>query len=159
MNIAEILQGQARERPGAVAIIDTHRGRDRFTTLAQLEQQSTQAARLLRNCGLRPGDAVLIFYPMSAELYVALQAVFRLGLVAMFLDPSAGREHIERCCALQPPKALIAGTRAYLLCLWSAALRRIPVKFVIGWPLPGVQRWSVSNRLEPLADIVSCEQK
>jgi acyl-CoA synthetase (AMP-forming)/AMP-acid ligase II len=99
---------------------------------------------------------VLIFYPMSAELYAALLALFRLGLVAMFLDPGAGREHIERCCTLNPPRALIAGTRAQFLCLMSRALGRIPRKFVIGWPLPGLRRWSAHEHLEPHADILDC---
>ena len=66
--------------------------------------------------------------PMSADLYVALLAIFRLGMVALILDPSAGWNHTERCCALYPPQALIAGTRAHLLRLLSPALRRIPFK-------------------------------
>jgi acyl-CoA synthetase (AMP-forming)/AMP-acid ligase II len=74
---------------------------------------------------------------MSAELYVVLLGVFRLGAVAMFLDPSAGREHIEQCCALQPPRALIASPKAHLLSLVSGALRRVPHKMVIGQWLPG----------------------
>jgi acyl-CoA synthetase (AMP-forming)/AMP-acid ligase II len=55
----------------------------------------------------------------------------------MFLDPSAGREHIEQCCELQLPRALIATPKAHLLRITSSALRRIPLKFVIGPWLPG----------------------
>src|SRR5205085_11801178 len=130
MNLAFTLQAIAQSQPNAAAIVE----RDRVTTFADLENRSCRAARLLTDAALQPGDAVLVFHPMSAELYVCLFALFRLRLVAMFLDPSAGREHIERCCALYAPKALIAGTKAHLLRLWSPALRRIPVKFVIGLP-------------------------
>src|SRR5881396_2921740 len=136
MNICEILQHHARCRPTATAIIDTWKGQTRTTTFAQLDAAAARAARLLDEHGLRAGDAVLVFHPMSAELYIALLALFRLQLVAMFLDPSAGREHIERCCVMNPPKGLIAGTKAHLLRLVVPALRRIPVKIVIGWPLP-----------------------
>src|SRR5262249_36410595 len=115
MNLAHALLDQVRQRPDATAIIDPWRGRSRLTTFAQLDESAARAARLLTERGLRPGDAVLVFHPMSAELYVALLAIFRLRLVAMFLDPGAGREHIQRCCALHPPRALIASPKAHLL--------------------------------------------
>src|SRR5262249_59732527 len=130
LNLAHTLLEQTRLRPNAPAIIDTHRGRTRITTFADLDLAAARVARLLVNHGLQPGDTVLVFHPMSAELYIALLALFRQRLVAMFLDPSAGRDHIERCCAVHAPKALIAGTKAHLLRLVVPALRRIPVKFV-----------------------------
>jgi acyl-CoA synthetase (AMP-forming)/AMP-acid ligase II len=156
MNLASVLLEQIRARPDAPAIIDTYRGRSRTTTFAQLEDMGARAARLLTQQGLRPGDAVLVFHPMSAELYAVLLALFRLGLIAMFLDPSAGRAHIERCCALHAPRALIAGTKAHLLRLFVRALRRIPVKFVIGFPVPFAIRWSSADRLEPLTEVHDC---
>lgn len=169
MNIAEILAAQAADRPDDIAIIDHWRGwhrllRDveildpssrllRTTTFAELDRDAARCATLLQQSGLRRGDAVLVFQSMSLELYVALLAVFRLGLVAMFLDPSAGREHIERCCALHAPRGFIAGTKAHLLRLLSPALRRIPIKFVIGLPVPGAIRWSRADGLSPRQQI------
>jgi acyl-CoA synthetase (AMP-forming)/AMP-acid ligase II len=155
VNIAEVLRQQAGERPAA-AIIDTDRGRPRTTSFADLDRLAGHAAGLLERSGLRPGDAVLVFHPMSLELYVALLAIFRLRLVAMFLDPSAGRAHIERCCALHPPRGLIASAKAHLLRLWSPALRRIPVKFTVGWPVPGATRWSSLERTPPHETIADC---
>lgn len=155
MNIAEILHEHARQRPDAPAIIDPWRRRSRVTTFAQLDRAAARAASLLWQHGLRPGDAVLVFHPMSAELYVALLALFRLQLIAMFLDPSAGREHIEQCCALRRPKGLIASTKAHLLRLRSASLRLIPRKFVIGWPVPGATSWSRVERMPPHEEIHS----
>jgi len=153
MNLAHTLQAVARQRPDQPAIIESRHGQSAAITFAELEQRSCRAARLLLELGLRPGDAVLVFQPMSAELYVALLAIFRLGLVAMFLDPSAGREHIERCCALYAPKAFLGGTKAHLLRLVSRALRRIPVQLVIGWPVPCAVHWSRADRLQPHSDI------
>jgi acyl-CoA synthetase (AMP-forming)/AMP-acid ligase II len=152
MNLAFTLQAIARSQPNAAAIIE----RGHVTTFADLESRSCRAARLLIEAGLQPGDAVLVFHPMSAELYVCLLALFRLRLVAMFLDPSAGREHIERCCELHRPKAFIGGPKAHLLRLFSHALRRIPHKFVIGFPVPGATRWARANRLAPLPHIRDC---
>jgi acyl-CoA synthetase (AMP-forming)/AMP-acid ligase II len=157
MNLVELLRDQAAQHPDAAAIIDVFRGKSRATTFAELELTSQRAATLLGEVGLKPGDAVLIFHPMSAELYVALLAMFRVGLVAMFLDPSAGKEHIERCCEIHPPRALLAGAKAHLLRLSSPALRRIPKKFSIGLPLPRAVSWSRLQRLPPKKEVHSAE--
>ena len=150
MNLVEILTEQIRRRPKAAAIIDTHHGRDRLTTFAELDQRSAKVAQLLRSSGIQAGDPVLIFHTMSSELYVVLLAVFRIGATAMFLDPSAGRAHIERCCQLQTPRALIASPKAHLLRLTSGALRRIPRKFVIGPWVPGAMPLAKAEREAPL---------
>ena len=132
MNIVDIFEQRAKSHPDAPAIIDTHRGKSRVTTFAELELASQQIALLLQRQGVQAGDTVLVFYPMSAELYIVLGAIFRLGMIAMFIDPSAGREHIERCCRLHQPHALIASPKAHLLRLVSSELRRIPKKIVLG---------------------------
>jgi acyl-coenzyme A synthetase/AMP-(fatty) acid ligase len=139
--IGEILCEQARVRPDAVALVDSRARRGRPVSFAGLEQAVAVAAEWLHARGLRKGNAVLVFVPMSAELYVALLAMFRLGVVALFLDPSAGRLHIEQCCARWAPDALLAIPRAHLLRVRSAALRRIPLKIVTSGWLPGATRW------------------
>ncbi|MGE5191929.1 MAG: AMP-binding protein [Deltaproteobacteria bacterium] len=156
MNIAEILAVRAQSQPDVPAIIEGIGRRVRRTTFARLDSAAAQAAGLLRDAGLRAGDPALILQPMSTELYVALAAIFRLGLVAMFVDPAAGREHVERCCALERPRALIAATRAHLLRLRSPALRAISKKFVIGPPVPGAVRWSRAALAAPCEAIVPC---
>ena len=104
MNLVELFRARAALHPEGPAIIEARR----VMTFAQMEAASASVAAQLQRAGLRAGDTVLVFYPMSAELYVTLGAIFRLGLVAMLLDPSAGRDHLESCCALHPPQALIA---------------------------------------------------
>jgi acyl-CoA synthetase (AMP-forming)/AMP-acid ligase II len=157
MNIAEILQTRARLKEAA--IIDRVAGRDRVTSFDELQQQVMQAAALLRQAGLQPGDRVLVLQPMSKELYVALIAIFRLGLVAMFVDPSAGLQHIARCCTLFPPEAFIGSPRAHILRLGSAALRRVPRSFVIGAHLPGAIPWSQAARMEPYPEIFPADEQ
>lgn len=157
MNIANILREHARAAPAQTAIIDTRHGQVRRTSFARLEEQAARAAGMLRQQGLRPGDAVLLLQPMSADLYVALAALFRQGLVAMFVDPAAGRAHIERSCALIPPKAFIACPFGHLLRLWSPAVRAIGRKFVIGARLPGAVPWALLKRTPPHAEVLACE--
>lgn len=133
-SIVGLLQQQVTVRPEGVAIADLRQGRS--LTFAQLEHASDQVARQLQQAGLKPGEAALVLQPMSAQLYVVLLALFRLGAVAMFIDPAAGLEHLERCCALYPPHALIASPKAHLLQVKSSALRHIPLKFSVGLPFP-----------------------
>jgi olefin beta-lactone synthetase len=149
MNIAEILCRHAATHPDAIAILDVHDGHDRVLSFADLDLQSGRVAALLQSAGVQTGDAVLIFHRMSAELYAALIGAFRLGAIPMFLDPSAGHKHIERCCRLWPPKVLVAGTKAHLLRFISPALRAIPRKYVIGPALPGAVSWSRVQSLAP----------
>ena len=137
MNVAEILRTHAEHFPDQLALVDVFRGRDRSTTFAELDQAAGRLATLLRQSGLAPLDTVLVFQRMSIELYVAMAAILRLGLTAMFVDPSVGRSHIDHCCRLRRPRALIASSRAHLLRLTTPALRRIPLKFSIGPPVPG----------------------
>jgi acyl-CoA synthetase (AMP-forming)/AMP-acid ligase II len=146
VNVAEALVAQARARPHDAAIVAGRRGDT--VTFAELEQASARRAGFLREAGLGPGDVTLVFQPISADLYVTLIAIFRLGAVAMFLDPSGGRAEIDRGCAVQAPRALIATPKAHLLRLLSPALRRVPLKFSTGPMVPGA-RWMGAARHAP----------
>lgn len=141
MNIVELAHQQAYLRPKSAAIVEESRGWRWVTTFADLEQASARVAGELAAGGLRPGNRVLIFVPMSAALYITLSGVLRLGLTAVFVDPSAGLRHIERCCALCRPEAMVAVGRAQLLCLASPALRAIPLRLTVGGglPIPGAR--------------------
>lgn len=114
-------------RTDTVALIEG----DRQLTFAGLGRAvDTMAGRLHRD-GLRAGDTALILQPMSIGLYVTLLAVWRVGAVAMFLDPSAGLRHVTNCCALVPPRALLGTRRAMWLRWLVPALRRIPIRRAI----------------------------
>lgn len=141
---------QANHRPHAPAIIDYSRGKRQIWTFGELAHATAQAAALLAHKGLQPGDRVLVFHPMSAELYIALGAIFHLGLVALFIDPGMGRAYIDRCCARAHPRGLLATPKAHLLRLLSRELRRIPVKFATGWGAPGATRWTRRADFAPL---------
>lgn len=156
MNIAELLQAQAAKQPDAIAIIDTQGRRERRHSYGTLARDAARTAALLQAHGVVKGDRVLVFQPMSYELYVALLALFQLGAVAMFLDPSAGRRHMDQCCDIGRPRVLIASRRAQLLRLISAKLRRIELKFVVGGYVPGALCLRRADRLAPLPETVDC---
>lgn len=153
MNIAEILLQRVAQMGDGAAIVDVHQNRDRAYSFRELDAATARVAGQLKRAGRKQGDAVLLLHPVAAELYVVLIALFRLGCVAIFLDPSAGREHVERCCAIFPPKAFFGSPRAHLLRLTTPALRRVPVTFCSGW-FPGARRLNLSADSAPLREIV-----
>ena len=132
MNIIELFEARVAERPGQPALIDVVDARYRIHSYQQLAEDSARAASLFQDEGIGAGDRVLVLQPMSYELYVVLLALFRLGAVAMFVDPSAGRAHIDQCCETGKPRALVGGRRVQSLRLFSRGLRRIGKRFVIG---------------------------
>jgi acyl-CoA synthetase (AMP-forming)/AMP-acid ligase II len=146
MNIAEVFEQQARTRPNAPAIVDVRGGRERTFTFAALNDEAAQVAALLQSQGVEPGSGVVIFHRMAAELYVFLLALFRLSAVGLFIDPSAGQAHIERCCRMFPPRAFFGHARAHFLRLLSPEIRRVPLYFASSWVPGSVDIFSARSR-------------
>lgn len=157
MNVVELLQAHARSHPNAIALVEGVGRRQRRISFEELELASSRVAALLQQSGLSRGDTVLVFHPMSVELYIAIAALLRAGLVVMFIDPSAGKSYIDSCCQLHRPRGLIAASRIHLLCSLSAELRRIPVKFSIGWRVPRIIRLEGSSRHAYDSTIQQCD--
>jgi olefin beta-lactone synthetase len=144
MNIAAVFAQAAAERPSVPAMIDVRRGEERTLTFGQLDEAAARVAAQLLARSIGPGDGVLVLHRMSLELYVFLMALFRVGAVAVFLDPSAGRQHIARCCQLFPIRAFFGSPKAHLLRLALTPLRRIPLTLCPDY-FPGTVRLSILN--------------
>lgn len=136
MNIAEILRARAHASGEAAAIIEA----GATASFAMLEAQSRSVAAQLGRAGVASGDRVLVFVPISIALYAVLIGLWRIGAVAMVVDPSGGRAHLERCCRRVPPRAFIGIARAHWLRLLSPSLRALPIAFSIGRWVPRAQR-------------------
>ena len=158
VNVVELFLAQARARGGAVALVDQLRGAVRTTTFAELEDRSARLATLLSRRGIGPGSPVLLFHPPSAELYAVIIAIFRVGGIAMVIDPSAGHGTLDAACLALPPAALFVSGRARLLALVSAPLRRIPLILATGRITLGATRVTEAGALprhEPIATVAT----
>lgn len=133
MNIATVLRQRALDHADLDAIVEAG-GR---ITFRELDGLAAQLATRFRERGLNAGDRVLVLMPMSIGLYATLVALWRTGAVAVFLDPSAGLDHVARCCAIARPRGFVGGMRAHLLRLVSPAVRAIPIRFAWNRRLPG----------------------
>lgn len=159
-NLATLLQAQAVEQPNHPALLDPTSGP---ITFAALQTAVVQGAALLCNAGLKVGDRVLVYQPISADLYVALGALFHAGLTAVFIDPGMDRTQLARAATQLAPCGFLATPRAHLLRLISPQIRSIPIRFTTGkWPLPGARRWAKVAHLPtpaiPLETMVPCEE-
>lgn len=56
-------------------------------TYSELKRYITGARSELEKRGVKKGAKVLVFVPMSLELYAILEGIFSLGATAIFLDP------------------------------------------------------------------------
>ena len=90
MNLAELVDAQARERPNQTALIDGREGRERILSFKDLAMRIDACARALSDAGIGMDARVLVLVPMRAELYITLAALWKIGATALFLDPSAG---------------------------------------------------------------------
>lgn len=128
MNIAGILEEQARRSGNRLAIVEARRR----ITFGELQHAAASAAGDLARAGVRAGMRVLVLVPMSIALYTAMIALFRMKATVVFVDPSAGRARLDRSVRRVRPDAFVAVPRAHWLRLTSPAIRAIPIKTAIG---------------------------
>src|SRR5688572_12749106 len=117
-NLAALLHDQASARPNHPALLDPTQPP---MTFAALQKAVHQGAYLLLDAGLRPGDRVLVYQPISSELYVALGALFHAGMTVVFIDPGMDRAQLTRTANTLAPRGFLATPRAHLLRLLSPA--------------------------------------
>ncbi len=97
--------GTATEAQPAV-VWEGEDGRTRTLSYAELQVQVNQAANALRSLGLRKGDAIGIFMPMTPEIAVALLAIAKIGGIILPLFSGYGMEAVASRLADGGAKAL-----------------------------------------------------
>ncbi len=122
-NISELFYEAARQHPDKLALID---GDNRITYTA-LQKQVDETVQDFINAGLKKGDRVLVFVPMSIDLYRIVLALFRMGAVAVFLDEWVSKKRMETCCEIADCKGFIGVMKVHVLRLFSKELRKIPI--------------------------------
>jgi acyl-CoA synthetase (AMP-forming)/AMP-acid ligase II len=97
--------------------------------------QIARVAAGLTRVGLGHGDRAILFIPMSAQLYVLMAALQRIGAIPVFLDSWARRDQLGASAKMAEPKALISFEMAFMLCGSVPELADIPIKISVG-PTP-----------------------
>lgn len=139
-NIAARLAERAGMHPERFAIIEGSGSSARRLSFGGLDGRVRALAAGLAARGIGPGDSVLLFVPMSADLYVALLACLHRGATAVFVDAWADRRRLDAAVRIAGPKAFIGTPRAHLLRVVSPAVRAIPVHLAAGGRLLSLRR-------------------
>jgi acyl-CoA synthetase (AMP-forming)/AMP-acid ligase II len=146
MNLVDLLFGNADKHPDLPALVDRHDGRDRTVSYAELARRVAAGSGFLQNLGLRKGQTILVFQPVSIELYEILLSAFHSGLRVMLADPSAGLGFISLCCQRAKPDAFIGPWKAQACRLAVPELRKVKTSIRTGVWLPGTRRWGTSGK-------------
>lgn len=101
-------------------------------TFAEFNDSTNRICRGLKQIGIKKGDRVIIFLPMSTHLYQTMNAVLKLGAIAVFLDSWARRGHLGSSANTVSPRAMISFEAAYQYCNDVPELSSIPIKIVVG---------------------------
>ncbi len=124
INIVSLFLNAANQYPEQIAIIDGAKE----ISFANLEKEVKATAAYFAQKGIKPGDRVLVFVPMSIDLYRIVLALFYLGATAVFLDEWVSKKRLETCCQLADCKGFIGIFKARVFAFFSKELRRIPIK-------------------------------
>lgn len=89
-------------------------------------------ARGLLDIGIEKGDRVIIFLPMSLDMYTAMFAVQRIGAIAVFLDSWARSHHLGASAECVDPKAMISFKMAFDLVDQVPEFKAMPLRILYG---------------------------
>lgn len=130
MNLMSLFNQNVKEHFNHSAITMS---RDNETwSYSYLNNRVCQIAYYLKENNIKKGDGVLILIPMSLELYALLLALFKLGAVAVFIDPQSSKKHISSCIKKYPLKAFVGIKKAHLFRFINKDIRKIPLHITLG---------------------------
>ncbi len=122
-NIVSLLIENANTRGETVALIE---GDTKISYRQLLNHVKIVAAKLERR-GISKNNRVLMFIPMSIELYIYILAVWYRGASVVFIDAWADISRIENALSIVPCDAFIGSSKAHLLRVLSKEIRKIKV--------------------------------
>ncbi|MCL2106469.1 MAG: fatty acid CoA ligase family protein [Oscillospiraceae bacterium] len=117
MNVATLLEDQAKALPGKAAIICN----GKKTTFQQLDETVNRFANYFAKKGISSGDRVLVFILPSAELTATMFGLFKMGAVPVVIDPGMGVKNLLKAIEEVSPQAVIGISKAFVL---SALFRK-----------------------------------
>lgn len=123
-NIVDLFFDAAKKNPSGTAIIF----KNKKISFSELEKQVTNTAHYFLRKGIGKNDRVLVFVPMSIDLYRIVLALFTIGAAAVFLDEWVSKKRMEECCKAAQCKAFIGIGKARILAMFSNELRKIPIR-------------------------------
>lgn len=127
------------DRPRAVAIMaPSRRKAGQSWTFERLAEASDRLAVAMLAMGIGPGCRVAMMAPPSPTLFAALFGLFRIGAVAVMVDPGMGLAGLRKCLGEADCHAFIGSPKA-IIARWALGLcprARFVASLGAGW-VPG----------------------
>ncbi|MEK6705641.1 MAG: AMP-binding protein [Bdellovibrionota bacterium] len=134
-NVTTFLDEHIRVRPDSIALKWATQAAQpvyESVTIAELHDKISRTAAGFKHIGIGFGDRVILFVPMSLNLYIAMFALQKIGAIPVFLDSWARRDQLGTSAAIAGPKAMVSFEKAFDLCSAIPELFSIPIKICIG---------------------------
>lgn len=122
-NIIEHFEWAVKKVPYKTAIID----KSNSITFFELHQRVINAQQELLDSGLKSGDRVLVFVPMSIDLYVGVLALFRMGCTAVFLDEWSNISRLKLACRIANCQGFLGYSLSRFFGWFIGDIRKIPI--------------------------------
>lgn len=116
-NVSELLHLQASNFPDKVALYAQKKtlwsllkivsAKYESLTFAEIEQRVNHYAQTFLHNGFNVGDRVLVFIKPSLEFPIVIFALFKAGLVPVFIDPGMGVDSMLQCIQSSKAKGLV----------------------------------------------------
>ena len=132
--------------PERIALIDAKTGSK--ITFREFDAKSDRICSYLKGKKFRKGDKVVVFVPIGIEFYLILTAIFKMGLQAVFIDPYAGIEHINRCCEMISPEGIIGSGKTLLKGFFLKGIRKIGKKINYEKIIEESEKIKITNNIE-----------
>lgn len=121
MNIAERLTQNAKTIPDKPAVLFPVRHKTNHSydysqlTFKELEILSNKYAMSLSKLGLKKGDKTLLFLRPGLDFPAMTFALFKLGVIPVFIDPGMGKKNLLKCIKESEPVALISEAEIHFI--------------------------------------------
>lgn len=126
-------------------------------SVEDLDQLVSRISAGLKDIGIKKGDRVIIFIPMSLQLYAAMFALQKIGGVAVFLDSWARRDQLGVSAETADPKGIISLEKAFQYLKDVKEIESIPIKVSVGptqgeytTSLEALMKYETSEEVSPV---------
>ena len=126
MTIIDKIKDLRKQYPDNIALFDLKAGNK--ITFTQIDIKSDEICNYLVQKGFKKENKIVVFVPIGIEFYLILTAIFKMGLQAVFIDPYAGIEHINKCCEMISPDGIIGSRKTLLKGFFLKGIRKIGKK-------------------------------
>jgi len=116
MNILELLKPSDK-----IALVQNNKG----ISYDQLLDKGLRFGSLLYSHGIKSGDHVLIFTPLSIQLYISMIGTWAIGAIPIFIDFSRGSKFVNDSINILTPNVIVCDTVTALVRYKYANMRKI----------------------------------